>query len=572
MRAVPNSFRRHGVFYFRRAIPRDLRALLNRAELCCSLRTSDIGAARGLSRSLYLRSEELFEIARSSPMLSEADLARIVQEFYARVLEQDNHWRLASAGPLDESMRLALVARYSELAESTRKDLARSNFGAVDEIGQWMIQKHGLSGKLDRKDERLVQQALLRAGIDLAEAVRARFEGDFNLEPRDKLLKAAIANAAAAPQPQPGINPAAEPKPPQADTPLFTAVAEEFRLTQARLKVWEQQTALQARKTYQLFAEMCGDKPLSAYTKQDATRFKSVLLELPDNYSKAVQYRGMTAEEIANATRSQDLPRISPRTVKRHLTALSALWDSGAERGELSANIFKGFKLPAQKRAQDQRSMWTTADLDRLFATPVWRGCQSAARRSKPGKLVKRDEKYWLPLIALYSGMRQEEICQLHVADVRRIDGVWVFDINAAPPRQLKNQNAVRLVPVHKELIRLGLLGYVEGQRKAGHVLVFDRLTPGGADNRLGHNFTKWFTRYRREVGLYEPKLDFHSLRHSATTFLQRAKVPVALIDALTGHSTPGETARYSKGYEVIDLQEAINKLNPRLSSTTGPR
>ncbi len=499
-------------------------------------------------------------------MLSEADLSRLVQEFYAIVLEQDNHWRLASAGPLDESMRLALVAKYSEVAELARRDLASNNFVAVDQIGQGMIQKHGLSGKLDRKDERLIQQALLRAGIDLADAVRARFEGDFNFEPRDKLLKAAIAGAVAPAQPQPGIKPAAEPEPPQADAPLFTLVAEEFRTTQARRKVWEQQTALQARKTYQLFAEMCGDRPLSAYTKQDATRFKSVLLELPDNYGKAVQFRGMTAEAIAAATRSLDVIRISPRTVKRHLTAMSALWDSAIERGEFEANIFKGFKLPAQKRAQDQRSMWTTENLDRLFETPIWRGCQSAVRRSKPGNLIIRDEKYWLPLIALYSGMRQEEICQLHVADVREIEGISVFDINAAPPRQLKNQNAVRIVPVHKELIRLGFLDYVNDQRKARHTMVFDQLTPGGADSRLGHNFTKWFTRYRREVALYEPMLDFHSFRHSATTFLQRAKVPLALIDVLTGHSTPGETARYSKGYEVADLKTAIDSLDPKVT------
>src|SRR4051812_17253275 len=99
--------------------------------------------------------------------------------------------------------------------------------------------------------------------------------------------------------------------------------------------------------------------------------------------------------------------------------------------------------------------------------------------------------------------------------------GVTVFDINARPPRQLKNRNAIRLVPIHKELIRLGLLAHVEEQRRRGERLVFSNLVPGGADERLGHNFTKWFTRYRQEVGLYRPGLDFHSFRHRATTFMQ---------------------------------------------------
>ncbi len=35
-----------------------------------------------------------------------------------------------------------------------------------------------------------------------------------------------------------------------------------------------------------------------------------------------------------------------------------------------------------------------------------------------------------MPVIALHSGAKLEEICQLHLADIRQEDGVWVFDIN----------------------------------------------------------------------------------------------------------------------------------------------
>jgi integrase len=69
-------------------------------------------------------------------------------------------------------------------------------------------------------------------------------------------------------------------------------------------------------------------------------------------------------------------------------------------------------------------------------------------RRTEPGTLILRDEHYWIPLIGLFSGMRQEEICQLHVEDVREAWG-----INSRPPRKLKNATAARLVPVHKDLI-----------------------------------------------------------------------------------------------------------------------
>ena len=57
--------------------------------------------------------------------------------------------------------------------------------------------------------------------------------------------------------------------------------------------------------------------------------------------------------------------------------------------------------------------------------------------------------------------MRLEEISQLSVDDVYFVDGIWVFDVNANPSRngrndkQVKNKNAVRIVPMHNKLIEL---------------------------------------------------------------------------------------------------------------------
>jgi len=153
--------------------------------------------------------------------------------------------------------------------------------------------------------------------------------------------------------------------------------------------------------------------------------------------------------------------------VKRHFSALSALWELACSRSEVTENIWSGFKFSRGKRPNQQREMWTPAQLKELFATPVWTGCASPHRRSRPGDLVIRDEKFWLPLIAVFSAMREEEACQLLVEDIRSEDDIWFFDLHDAPPRKLKNQNAVRRVPVHRELMRIGFLEYVGGLRAA---------------------------------------------------------------------------------------------------------
>ncbi|MBC9032692.1 site-specific integrase [Sphingomonas sp. JC676] len=550
-----------------------MRMLLRRAELCCSLRTTNAGIAGGSARLMYLRSEELFADLRLSPMLSDADLARMVQDFYATVLDRENQLRLLGRLSTNEEGRQARLRHWIDVAEDARSDLACSNFGSADFTAAWAIKKSGLTGKLNDHEVRQVQQAMLRGGVDLAQALKARYEGDFSYTPTDQLLRMELARAIEAPvviRTEPAT---AENRPAAVDAPLFTEAAENFRKAQIRHGNWELQTAAQARKSYQLFAEMAGDRPLSEYVRDEAVRIKNLLRDLPADYGKAAKYRGLVATDIATMTSDLQVARLSPRTAQRHINALSTLWESAIEAGHAQTNIFAGFKFASAKRAHEQRAMWTEDQLNALFSSPVWSGCKSELRRSKPGAMVIRDERYWLPLIAVFSGLRQEEICQLTVNDVRTEQGIWVFDINAtAGEKRLKNANAVRLVPIHSQLISLGLLEYVEEQRAAGEDRVFPRLQGGGADSRLGHNFSKWFTRYRKDVKLYEAELDFHSFRHSATTFMQWSNVPEPVIDRLTGHATHGETARYTKSFQIEQLQEGIEGIRPKLTLEGLPR
>jgi len=568
-RRLSNTVQRNRLFHFRRTIPGDLQSRFRRTELTCSLRTSDIQLAQLRSRQLYLASEAIFTEARRNFMLKDDQLAAIVQDFYGYVLDQENRLRLRA--PISEETRANRAAWFKTVAERAKSDLAKNNLDSAWFISIAMLRKLGLEGSIAQEERAEVRQALLRAGIDLAEAVRARYEGDFNYRPKDALLAQKV-DAVFSDSARPALQaqqPTEQPERPQPvdsapSDPLLSEVAARFVAKQKQTRRWENQTAAQSEKSYELFRDICGDKPLAAYARKDAAKFKDVLERLPADYGKAARYHGKSPERILeiDASRDSQGARLSIRTVKRHMSALSTLWDEAIPSGAATQNIFSGFKFPQQKRAQEQRPMWTRGDLTRLFSTPIWTGCKSEGRRATPGAEIIRDDKFWLPLIAVFSGCRQEEICQLHVEDIRQEESVWVFDINMRPPRKLKNKSAVRLVPIHKELIRLGLLDYVDERRRAGDVRIFPNLKAGGADDRLGHAFTKWFTRYRRDTNVYESGRDFHSFRHSATTFLHQGDVPDSIIDRLTGHTTPGETARYTKGANIEQLKRAIDALD----------
>ena len=109
---------------------------------------------------------------------------------------------------------------------------------------------------------------------------------------------------------------------------------------------------------------------------------------------------------------------------------------------------------------------------------------------------------YWLIPLALFTGAREGELCQLDLKDFIEVDGIPCIDINdidasevveeGGHRKRVKNKNAKRLVPIHPELIRLGLLRYVERLRERGQTHFFNELSRDGRDGPA-HSPSAWF-------------------------------------------------------------------------------
>jgi len=561
--APSNIVRRGRIFHFRRAVPADLRDRLKRRELVRSLGACGPKDARLRADELYWLSEQLFETARANPMLTQDQLALLAQSFYNHVLERERTVR-ASGMYLTEDGRAARARYWGDVAQQTKKSLGGNMLDHGITTAQMTARMVGLTwSDLDEAERHQCKEVVHRAGIDLAEALKARYEGDFEFEPKSKLLRQALVEVPPTASPPHQMQSGAQAE------PLFSTVYPGYIEDQIRRGDWRQQTGNQAHATYRLFEQICGNKPVNQYTRADAAQFRTTAERMPSDYGKAASYKNFTPEDIIRAYEKlpdeRKQPLLTQKTIKRHFSALSAMWSEAIATGKATENIFSGFRFAAVKRAVDEREQWSGTELKALFGSPVWSGCLSAGRRSQPGQQIIRDDKFWIPLITLFSGMRLEEICQLRTDDIREENGTPFFDINDRPPRQLKNKNAVRKVPIHSELIRMGFLTYIKTLGK-GSQPVFPALKPGGADDKLGHGFTKWFTRYRQDIGVYRKNLDFHSLRHTATTLMHQADVSTLVIDHLTGHSTPGETARYTKGSSLQQLAAAIEAIKSGLA------
>ena len=293
---------------------------------------------------------------------------------------------------------------------------------------------------------------------------------------------------------------------------------------------------------------------------------------------------------IADAADSAKVQRrLSLKTQARHLTALSSYWVWMVDNrlvAKSAENPFYGLggrrRRKRLREARRERPMWTPPQLAKLFASPLFTGCRSRGRRSKPGTLIIRDERFWIPLIGVFSLMRLEEICQLLVEDVLLLDGIWMFRVSDGDrddrhgegvQRQLKNDASRRLVPIHRTLLDIGVLELID-RRRSPKERLFPQLKPSRHDGKLGAHFSQWWTRYRRGIGCYWPGVDFHALRHTGTTLLANAGIPDSWIDEISGHESVGrrdearrhvpasETRRYTKAIWHENLKSAIDKID----------
>jgi integrase len=161
--------------------------------------------------------------------------------------------------------------------------------------------------------------------------------------------------------------------------------------------------------------------------------------------------------------------------------------------------------------------------------------------------------------MTLYPGMRIEEAMGLRVEDVREVDGVLSFVVESRPERTLKTASSARMVPVHKALIRLGLVKWRDKQPRGG--LLFPELRPDKRHGKLTAALSKRAGRYLRALKM-PASVTTHSTRHAFADGLRRAKVEPEIRSRLLGHSTQTMTERYGAGHDVKALQDAVNAVS----------
>lgn len=295
--------------------------------------------------------------------------------------------------------------------------------------------------------------------------------------------------------------------------------------------------------------DLVGKSHLPLIRRRDAEDAVQLLRHYPVNMKKHPQFKGLTAKEAVKLNNGLNMPTLSEESVKDYSQKMSGFFEWCVINELTDINPFKAIRFKKQRKDSAAKSAYSTADLHKLFSTPVH--CE---------KDFRHPHYYWLPLLGYFTGARLNELCQLYKADIYKMEGVWVLQIDDRfEGQKLKNLTSRRIVPIHQRLIDIGFIDFVTSVQH-------DRLFPELKDSRdgFGSAASKWFGRFKTRLGFAKGQ-DFHSFRHTVATQLKQKQVSHIAAGAILGHAQNNITYdRYGKDLNIEQVMTVVNLIDPR--------
>lgn len=517
-------------YSFRIKVPIDLVAVLKKKEIRIALPAPKLTVAKCMSMSLASCMLLTFQSIRAKHMaLTPQEIYEFVRDHAREELRKWEDARLTS-----RKMTVTEVKKESEELEQERsrrrKQIIHNDLDNVRSIADQILRGNQITG-IDETDYLRLKRELLVAELKIVEAKLNRVAGEY---------------------PSLGLN-----HPQTLEYFENGTKKEKYKLSfvverylEEKRKIVERKTLDEYEKCLALLISVIGDVYIGDVDRKLISDYKSKLLRLPSNMKKKAQYRNKTISELLLIEITDD-DLFNLESVKKYLTRASELFKFAVMNGYTDSNPAEGMAVTkVAKRDFEKRDAYSIDELRILFFSSEY----MEDKFTEPFQ-------FWVPIIALYTGCRLEEICQLYLDDIKRINDIWVFDINEEGEKRLKNTTAKRIVPIHPLLIEgFGLLEYVEKLRKSG----FNRLFPELLRQRDGYSprVSKWFARYRKRCGIVVPKgkrKDFHSLRHVFIDCCKQNQMDTVLLSELVGHANQSETTgRYGKRYKAEVLYTEI--------------
>lgn len=527
---------RSGIYYIRRGVPSKLKEQLG-SIYKRSLETRDPVEAKLRFTVELAKCEHIFHEANlrlekeTVNEMSREEAERIADVWLAQVLEEDEEYRVEG---LTDREYYKIQESIDLLEDVEKNKLARGDISLIDFELDDFIDSHGLKVNKDSPAYKQLAYAFLKASVRSNELINKRQQGEIVETPvTDPVVPSQITSL-------------------QSNTDTLSKI---YDLWKAERKPTIK-LDLEWGAIIERFTELHGDLLITDITRRHVASFKDVILQLPIRQPAAI--RKLPLPEIVKLFEGdQKVTRLSATSVKKYLTAIRTVLEWAVENGFREDNPAQRIKVREARNSAEKRLPYSEDDLKLIFSSPIY----TEEFRPNAGA---GEAAYWLPLLALYTGARLDELGQLRKSDVRCEEGIWFIDINTFDEgKSLKTQSSKRKVPLHPTILDAGIIKYVNSlTSKDDKGLLFPELKPD-SKGKLTGNWSKWWGRYaRKDLDITDSRKVFHSFRHTFKRVCRDAGINEEVHDALTGHSGGGVGRNYGAGISLDKLQEAVNTLS----------
>ncbi|SDY65253.1 site-specific integrase [Citreimonas salinaria] len=317
--------------------------------------------------------------------------------------------------------------------------------------------------------------------------------------------------------------------------------------------------------TLRRWTELHGDIALDKIKREHLNQFDEALKSLPPALG---EHRRLSIHDSIRKARKDNKDPISHKSRETYIFHMKALTAYAVDTlGVMSADPFVGYKTSKPKVRASERK--------KLSRRPYSPEQISKIINYTRTTFDRETCDHWIPLVAAYTGARQEEIGQLLVEDVVMVGNHQCIRITDLDPEQkVKNYHSLRTIPIPDVLVRTGFLEHVEERRKAGgRMLWLENYTNKRKRTTLqevktdeyGRFMTNYGQRFERKVreplGLTEDGMTFHSLRHSWADAARRAKIDPEIRRMIAGRLEDADPTEAEYGGDDL-LAEKLEALN----------
>ena len=239
------------------------------------------------------------------------------------------------------------------------------------------------------------------------------------------------------------------------------------------------------------------------------------------------QLRSVARAHVIAWRKDMERRGLSVATIRRKLSALSALFDYLCERNAVAGNPVDGVKRPAANGNEGSTPALGDDQARRLLDAP-------------PEDTLKGIRDRAILATLLYHGIRREELCGLRVRDIHTRQGVTHFRIKG-------KREKVRFVPVHamaQRLIRdyLALAGH-GGEADGALFRPVKNNRTGELDGAItADGVYKLVRAYSAQLGFL---IGAHALRATAATNALDHEADIAKVQEWLGHANIATTRIY---------------------------